>query len=67
MGKNVGGIDRIIRIVSGALLVAWAAVLGGPIWAWIGIVPLATGALGFCPIYTLINMSTCSRCKSDDK
>jgi hypothetical protein len=60
MKLNVGGIDRILRIVVGLALVVWAALLGGPVWAWIGIVPLATGAIGFCPLYPMIGMSTCS-------
>ena len=59
MKLNVGGIDRILRIVVGLALVAWA-LMGGPVWAWIGVVPLATGAIGFCPLYPMIGMSTCS-------
>mgnify|MGYP001118785531 CR=1 FL=1 len=72
MKKNVGGIDQILRIGIGLALVLWA-VLGGPVWAWIGIVPLATGALGFCGLYTLLGMSTCpssccgGSCASKDK
>lgn len=58
MKANVGGIDRILRIVLGAALILWAAVLGGPVWAWIGIVPLATGLIKFCPLYPLLGMST---------
>ena len=58
MKKNVGGIDKILRIGAGVALVAWAA-LGGPVWAWIGIVPLLTGAMGWCPAYTLLGMNTC--------
>ncbi|TCJ15396.1 DUF2892 domain-containing protein [Parasulfuritortus cantonensis] len=58
MKANVGGIDRILRIVLGAALVLWAAVLGGPVWAWIGIVPLATGLIKFCPLYPLLGLST---------
>ena len=58
MKLNVGGIDRVLRIAAGLGLVAWAAV-GGPVWAWIGIVPLATGAIGFCPVYPLLGLSTC--------
>lgn len=61
MKANVGGIDRILRIVVGLALVAWAALLGGPVWAWIGIVPLATGAMGFCPLYPIIGMNTCAK------
>jgi hypothetical protein len=59
MKLNVGGIDRILRIVVGLALVAWALFANGPVWAWIGIVPLATGAIGFCPLYPMIGMSTC--------
>jgi hypothetical protein len=59
MKANVGGIDRVLRIVVGAALILWAAVLGGPVWAWIGVVPLATGVIGFCPIYPILGMSTC--------
>jgi hypothetical protein len=58
MKANVGGIDRILRIVLGAVLVLWA-ILGGPVWAWIGIVPLATGLIKFCPLYPLLGMNTC--------
>jgi hypothetical protein len=58
MKLNVGGIDRILRIVVGLALVAWA-VMGGPVWAWIGVVPLATGAIGFCPLYPVLGMNTC--------
>ncbi len=58
MKLNVGGIDRVLRIAAGLGLVAWAAV-GGPVWAWIGVVPLATGAIGWCPVYPLLGMNTC--------
>ena len=58
MKANVGGIDRILRIVVGLALVAWA-LLGGPIWAWIGLVPLGTALIGFCPLYPILGISTC--------
>ena len=60
MKKNVGGIDRLIRILAGVVLILWA-VLGGPIWAWIGVLPLATGALSWCPAYSLVGIKTCPR------
>ena len=59
MKSNVGGIDKILRIVVGLALVAWALVGGGPVWAWIGVVPLATGLFSWCPFYPLLGMSTC--------
>ncbi len=43
MKTNVGGIDKILRILVGIALIAWA-LMGGPVWAWIGVVPLATGS-----------------------
>ncbi|HET7776675.1 MAG TPA: DUF2892 domain-containing protein [Azospira sp.] len=58
MNANVGGIDKILRIVAGLGLIAWA-VMGGPVWAWIGVVPLATGVMGWCPAYTLLGIKTC--------
>jgi len=57
---NVGGIDRILRILVGAVLIAWA-LMGGPVWAWIGVVPLATGLVKFCPFYPLLGLSTCRK------
>jgi hypothetical protein len=59
MKLNVGGIDRVIRILAGIGLVGWAAT-GGPAWAWIGVVPLATGAIGWCPPYAIFGFNTCS-------
>jgi hypothetical protein len=58
MKTNVGGIDKIIRILVGIALIAWA-LFGGPVWAWIGVLPLATGLMGWCPAYTLIGLNTC--------
>jgi hypothetical protein len=60
MNANVGNIDRTLRIVAGAALIAWA-VMGGPVWAWIGIVPLATGLMKFCPLYSLIGVNSCKK------
>ena len=58
MSCNVGSTDRIIRILAGLALIAWA-LMGGPAWAWIGVVPFATGLFKFCPAYTLLGMNTC--------
>ena len=59
MKSNVGGIDRILRIVIGLVLIGLAATGTVGVWGWIGIVPLATAALGFCPLYTALGFSTC--------
>lgn len=58
MNKNVGGIDRWVRIVLGVVLVA-VAVMGVSPWGWIGLVPLLTGVVGWCPPYAIFGMSTC--------
>lgn len=63
MSANVGGIDRILRIVVGVLMLAWA-ITGVPAtgfnWVgWIGVVPLLTGVFSFCPFYPLLGLNTC--------
>jgi hypothetical protein len=57
--NNVGGLDRGARVVAGLGLIALT--LAGAIgaWGWIGLLPLATGALGTCPAYSLFGLSTC--------
>lgn len=58
MKANVGGADKWLRIAVGVALIAWAA-MGGPAWAWIGVVPVLTGLFNFCPLYALLGMNTC--------
>ena len=62
MKANIGNIDRSLRIVVGLLLIglSLSGVIG--LWGWIALVPLATGAFRFCPVYTLLGIKTCSRC-----
>lgn len=60
MNANVGGIDRVLRVLVGIALITWA-LMGGPVWAWVGVVPLATGLLKFCPFYPLLGLSTCQK------
>lgn len=59
MNKNVGGIDRILRIVVGLVLIGLtlAGIIG--LWGWIGVVPLATAAMGWCPAYLPFGIKTC--------
>lgn len=60
MKANVGGIDKTLRIVVGLGLIG-ATVAGLlPVWGYIGVVPLATGLMGWCPAYPLLGISTCS-------
>jgi hypothetical protein len=60
MKKNIGGIDRVVRIVAGLALLAWVLFANGPTWAWIGALPLVTGIINFCPAYSILGISTCT-------
>lgn len=59
MKANVGGIDKILRIVAGAALIGLtlSGVIG--VWGWIGVIPLATGLMGWCPFYPLLGLNSC--------
>jgi len=59
MKINVGGADRILRIVVGLILILLAATGQVGAWGWIGIVPLATGLMKTCPLYSMLGMNTC--------
>lgn len=59
MTTNIGGVERIIRIVAGLVLIALAATGTVSWWGWLGLVPLATGALGWCPPYSILGINTC--------
>jgi hypothetical protein len=63
MKTNVGGIDKIVRIVVGIALISWVAVFGGPVWAWLGVAPLLTGLFNFCPAYALFGCNSGGCCK----
>jgi hypothetical protein len=65
MIKNVGGLDRTIRITVGLALIAAAATSTIGLWGCVGVVPLLTGSLGWCPPYTLLGLNTCSVKKAD--
>ncbi len=59
MKSNVGSIDRGLRIVVGLLLLSLTVWGPHTMWGLIGIVPLLTGVFSFCPLYTMLGMSTC--------
>lgn len=65
MTTNMGAWDRGARVLIGLALIAWALgfIPGTPAnaWGWIGVVPLATALIGWCPAYTLLGVSTCGR------
>jgi hypothetical protein len=59
MTHHIGGIDRVLRVLVGVVLVALAVTGTIGAWGWIGLVPLATAALGWCPLYAVLGFSTC--------
>ena len=59
MKSNVGGIDRTVRIVVGLVLIALAVTGTVGVWGWLGVVPLATGLVGWCPPYAMSGINTC--------
>lgn len=61
MSTNIGSTDRILRIIAGLVLLSLVFV--GPMtpWGWIGVIPLATALIGWCPAYTLLGMNTCGK------
>lgn len=62
MEKNVGGIDRILRIVVGLALITGYFFNGGAAYGWLyllGIIPLATGLISYCLLYRVLGINTC--------
>jgi len=59
MKTNAGGLDRALRVIAGIALIALTltGVIGA--WGWLGVIPLLTGAMGFCPIYPILGINTC--------
>ncbi|TCS63122.1 YgaP family membrane protein [Varunaivibrio sulfuroxidans] len=66
MKKNVGGADRIIRIILGLAILSLFFILEGNAryWALVGLIPLGTALIGWCPPYAIFGMNTC-RTKND--
>ncbi|PQA82560.1 DUF2892 domain-containing protein [Limnohabitans sp. TS-CS-82] len=66
MKSNVGGIDRVLRIVAGLVLIALAATGQIGAWGYVGVIVLATGLFSFCGAYTLFGLSTCPMKTEED-
>ena len=64
MVQNIGGIDRALRIVVGLALISLAVVGTPNPWGWIGLVPLTTALIGWCPLYSLLRISTRPACSA---
>ena len=59
MTRNEGNIDRALRIIVGLALLAIVFVGPQTPWGWIGLVPLVTGLVGICPLYSALGINTC--------
>ncbi len=59
MKKNEGNLDRTMRVAAGLLLIGLAATHTVGAWGYIGVVPLLTGAIGMCPLYSILGLNTC--------
>jgi len=59
---NVGSADRIIRAIAGIVLLALTLTGSIGLWGWIGVVPLVTAFLKFCPAYAFLGLRTCQEC-----
>ena len=57
--KNEGNLDRILRVVVGAAAISLVFVGPQSAWGWVGLVPLITGLVGNCPVYSLLGIKTC--------
>ena len=59
MKTNEGGIDRALRVIVGLAVLSLAFVGPRTPWGYVGLVPLLTGLVGFCPLYALLGINTC--------
>jgi len=57
--RNEGAADRVLPVVVGLGLLSLVVVGPQTPWIWIGVVPLVTGLIGTCPLYTLLGLNTC--------
>jgi len=61
MKKNVHTIERVVRVALGLAILSLVFVGPKTAWGWLGLVPLATGILGWCPLYVLLGINTCGK------
>ena len=60
MKKNIGGVERIVRVIVGISVLALAFLGPKSPWAYLGILPIVTGLVGWCPAYALLGIRTCA-------
>ncbi|EED33352.1 conserved hypothetical protein [gamma proteobacterium NOR5-3] len=59
MLNNEGTIDRVVRVTAGLGIVSLAFIGPQTPWAWLGLIPVVTGSVGYCPAYSIFGVSTC--------
>jgi len=64
MEKNIGNLDKAIRILIGLVLIALVFVGPQTVWGWIGVPVILIALFGWCPLYKVLGVSTCKRCES---
>jgi len=60
MKTNEHNIDRAVRVIAGLVLIGLTVTGTIGVWGWIGVIPLVTGIVGFCPAYAIFGISTCA-------
>jgi hypothetical protein len=63
MTVNEGNVDRAVRVIAGIVILSLAFIGPKSAWGYVGLLPIATGLLGFCPAYALFGISTCATAK----
>jgi hypothetical protein len=61
LARNEGTIDRVLRVVGGLVLLSLTVIGPRSLWGLLGLIPLLTGVVGFCPLYRLVGTKTCAR------
>jgi hypothetical protein len=61
MKANEGSLDRGVRVIAGIVLISLVFMGPQTPWGWIGLIPLATGLIGWCPLYSALGLSTCGQ------
>lgn len=64
MEKNIGNLDKTIRILVGLVLIALVFVGPQTVWGWLGVPVILIALFGWCPLYKVLGVSTCKRCES---
>ena len=61
MKQNVHNIERVVRVIVGLAIISLVFIGPQSAWGWLGLIPLATGVIGWCPPYALFGFSTCKK------